>query len=178
MSLLRRAIASVLSGVLAFGQPAEVLAASYVFRQASTAGTFPVPTITNNVVTAATYYKIDGRSYSISWQGTGGRSPYQLEMVGSPLPPGCTTPIQTGSILTANCVFTTEGNFGGVMAQLTDANGMVLRDNAPNIVVTAPAPTLNTYSFPFSGYVATPYKGSLKVSGGRQPFNVLISVES
>ena len=171
MSLLRRAIASVLSGVLAFGQPAEVLAASYVFRQASTAGTFPVPTITNNVVTAATYYKIDGRSYSISWQGTGGRSPYQLEMVGSPLPPGCTTPIQTGSILTANCVFTTEGNFGGVMAQLTDANGMVLRDNAPNIVVTAPAPTLNTYSFPFSGYVATPYKGSLKVSGGRQPFN-------
>jgi hypothetical protein len=172
MSLLRRAIALTLSTVLAFGQPAEVLAASYVFRQATTAGTFPIPTITNNVVTAQTYYKVDGRSYSISWQGTGGRSPYQIEMVGTPLPPGCSTPLQTGSILSTSCIFTAEGNTSGVIAQLTDANGMVVRDNAPTIYVSAPSPTLGTYNFPFTGPVGIPYTGSLRISGGRQPFNV------
>ncbi|MGU3404523.1 beta strand repeat-containing protein [Methylobacterium brachiatum] len=172
MSMLRRAIALTLSAVLGFGQPAEVLAASYVFRQATTAGTFPIPTITNNVVNAQTYYKVDGRSYSISWQGTGGRSPYLLEMVGSSLPPGCSTPLQTGSILSTACTFTTEGNYSGIIAQLTDANGMVVRDNAPTIYVSAPSPTLGTYNFPFSGSVAIPYSGSLRISGGRQPFNV------
>ncbi|MDE4914868.1 putative Ig domain-containing protein [Methylobacterium sp. 092160098-2] len=172
MPLLRRAIALTLSAVMAFGQPAEVLAASYVFRQPTTAGTFPIPTITNNVVAAQTYYKVDGRSYSISWQGTGGRSPYLFEMVGSPLPPGCSTPLQTGSILSTACTFATEGNYSGVIVQLTDANGMVVRDNAPTIYVSAPSPTLGTYSFPFTGSVGTPYSGSLRISGGRQPFNV------
>ncbi|MGU3658394.1 putative Ig domain-containing protein [Methylobacterium fujisawaense] len=172
MPLLRRAIALALSAVMAFGQPAEVLAASYVFRQPTTAGTFPIPTITNNVVAAQTYYKVDGRSYSISWQGTGGRSPYLFEMVGSPLPPGCSAPLQTGSILSTACTFATEGNYSGVVVQLTDANGMVVRDNAPTIYVSAPSPTLGTYNFPFTGSVGIPYTGSLRISGGRQPFNV------
>ncbi|WP_408903604.1 putative Ig domain-containing protein [Methylobacterium radiotolerans] len=172
MSLLRRAIAFTLSAVMAFGQPAEVLAASYVFRQPTTAGTFPIPTITNNVVASQTYYKVDGRSYSISWQGTGGRSPYLFEMVGASLPPGCSTPSQTGSILSTACTFATEGNYSGVIVQLTDANGMVVRDNAPTIYVSAPSPTLGTYNFPFTGSVGIPYTGSLRISGGRQPFNV------
>ncbi|WP_408902873.1 putative Ig domain-containing protein [Methylobacterium radiotolerans] len=172
MPLLRRAIALTLSAVMALGQPTEVLAASYVFRQPTTAGTFPIPTITNNVVAAQTYYKVDGRSYSISWQGTGGRSPYLFEMVGTPLPAGCSTPLQTGSILSTACTFATDGNTSGVIVQLTDANGMVVRDNAPTIHVSAPSPTLGTYSFPFTGSVGTPYTGSLRISGGRQPFNV------
>ena len=172
MPLLRRAISLALSAVMALGHPAEVLAASYVFRQPTTAGTYPVPVISNNVVTSQTYYKVDGRSYSISWQGTGGRSPYLIEMVGGLLPPGCSVPSQTGSILTSNCTFTTEGSYSGVIAQLTDANGMVVRDNAPTIYVSSPAPTLGTYNFPFNGYVGIPYTGSLRISGGRQPFNV------
>ena len=171
MPLLRRAISLALSAVMALGHPAEVLAASYVFRQPTTAGTYPVPVISNNVVTSQTYYKVDGRSYSISWQGTGGRSPYLIEMVGGPLPPGCSVPSQTGSILTSNCTFTTEGSYSGVIAQLTDANGMVVRDNAPTIYVSSPAPTLGTYNFPFNGYVGIQYSGSLRISGGRQPFN-------
>jgi hypothetical protein len=172
MPLLRLVISLALSAVMAFGQPAEVLAASYVFRQPTTAGTFPIPTITNNVVASQTYYKVDGRSYSISWQGTGGRSPYLFEMVGSPLPPGCSTPSQTGSIMSTACTFATEGNYSGIIVQLTDANGMVVRDNAPTIYVSAPSPTLGFYSFPFTGSVGIPYSGSLRISGGRQPFNV------
>jgi hypothetical protein len=171
MPLLRRAISIVLSAVLALGHPAEVLAASYVFRQPTVAGTFPIPVLSNNVVTSQSYYKVDGRSYSISWQGTGGRSPYMIELTGSPLPPGCSVPSQTGSILTTSCTFTTEGSYSGVIAQLTDANGMVVRDNAPTIYVSSPAPTLGTYSFPFSASVGIPYTGSLRISGGRQPFN-------
>ena len=93
MPLLRRAISLVLSVAMAFGNTAEVLAASYVFRQPTVAGTFPIPILSNNVVAAQTYYKVDGRSYSISWQGTGGRSPYRIELVGSPLPPGCSVPL-------------------------------------------------------------------------------------
>lgn len=172
MPLLRRAISLVLSAMLAVGHPAEVLAASYVFRQPTVAGTFPIPVLSNNVVTSQSYYKVDGRSYSISWQGTGGRSPYLIELTGSPLPPGCSVPSQSGSILTTSCTFSAEGSYSGVIAQLTDANGMVVRDNAPTIYVSSPAPTLGTYNFPFSASVGIPYSGSLRISGGRQPFNV------
>ncbi|WP_238232176.1 hypothetical protein, partial [Methylobacterium hispanicum] len=119
MSVFRRAMALALSVVMALGHPAELLAASYVFRQPSAAGTYPVPVITNNVVNSSTYYKVDGRTYSISWQGSGGRSPYRIEMVGAPLPPGCAAPVQTGSILSTNCTFNQEGSYGGVVAQLT-----------------------------------------------------------
>ena len=80
--------------------------------------------------------------------------------------------MQTGSILSTACTFTTEGNYSNIIAQLTDANGMVVRDNAPIIYVTAPAPTLGTYSFPFTGSVGIPYSGSLRITGGRSPFNV------
>ncbi len=170
MSVFRRAVAFVLSGLMAVGQPAEVLAASYVFRQPTSAGTFPIPVITNNVVNSTTYYKVDGRTYSLSWQGTGGRGPYLIQMVGAPLPPGCAVPVQTGSILSTTCTFNQEGNYSGIIAQLTDQNGMVVRDNALPIVVSAPAPTLSTYSFPFSGSVGIPYSGTLRVNGGRAPF--------
>lgn len=170
MSVFRRAVAFVLSGLMAAGQPAEVLAASYVFRQPTSAGTFPIPVITNNVVNSTTYYKVDGRTYSLSWQGTGGRGPYLIQMVGAPLPPGCAVPVQTGSILSTTCTFNQEGNYSGIIAQLTDQNGMVVRDNALPIVVSAPAPTLSTYSFPFSGSVGIPYSGTLRVNGGRAPF--------
>ncbi|MGU3603802.1 putative Ig domain-containing protein [Methylobacterium brachiatum] len=47
-----------------------------------------------------------------------------------------------------------------------------MRDNAPTIYVSAPSPTLGTYNFPFTGSVGIPYSGSLRISGGRQPFNV------
>ncbi|WP_238232262.1 putative Ig domain-containing protein, partial [Methylobacterium hispanicum] len=88
----------------------------------------------------------------------------------APLPPGCAAPVQTGSILSTNCTFNQEGSYGGVVAQLTDANGMVVRDNAPTIVVSAPAPTLSNYSFPFTGSVGIAYAGTLRLNGGRAPF--------
>lgn len=168
----RRLVSFVLSVLLAAGPPSEAVAASYVFRQATGAGTYPIPTITNNVVTNASYYKLDGKTYSISWQGSGGVQPYAMSLVAGTLPPGCPAPEQTGTILISNCVFTAEGNYGGIVAQLTDANGMVVRDNAPAITVTAPPPTLGFYNFPFSGYVGKAYSGTARVTGGRPPYVV------
>lgn len=170
MNCLRRYCSFALALLVAAGPPSEAVAASYVFRQPTSAGTYPIPTITNNVVTNATYYKLDGKTYSISWQGSGGVQPYGMSLVAGTLPPGCPAPEQTGTILISNCVFTGEGNYGGIVAQLTDANGMVVRDNAPTIAVTAPPPTLGSYNFPFSGYVGKAYVGTARVSGGRPPY--------
>ena len=170
MNRLRRPCSFAFALLLAAGPPSETIAASYVFRQPTSAGTYPIPTITNNVVTSAGYYKLDGKTYTISWQGSGGATPYAMSLVAGSLPPGCPTPEVNGTILAMNCVFTAEGNYGGIVAQLSDANGMVVRDNAPTISVSAPPPTLGSYNFPFSGYVGKAYAGSARVTGGRPPY--------
>lgn len=128
-------------------------------------GSFSIRVITApSVVTASLPASEVGAAYSVSLQATGGTGSYAWSLKSGSLPAGLS--LSTGGMITGTP--TTSGNFGSLVFQVTDTNGVNVL-SAQLSIKTASAPAVVTAFLPMDN-AGNPYSVALQANGGTLPY--------